>query len=282
MNKTIKGVDLNHLKVIKNNNKNAEVDLIFCHGIATEPGLHYKIIKQIKNVNHYDLGFPAHYETEEKFKYKHLNIEYFAKLLVVFLRENPDLKNIVLSGHSMGCAVIMIALNLMNKEERNRIKQILLGAPLTINTIFTAWNFTKYFTVDAHKADEKVIKKFFKDLFYDYQKFVEDFHKWFSLDFYKKTQNDQKKLALSIMSPISVKNILKSYHSFKEYEKVTIITADKDTLVPFTIIRSYIKRYLKGARHIEIKKAGHAFILEHKKEYIEILKGIIESAKEVK
>lgn len=58
----------------------------------------------------------------------------------------------------MGCAVIMIALNLMNKEERNRIKQILLGAPLTINTIFTAWNFTKYFTADAHKADEKWLK----------------------------------------------------------------------------------------------------------------------------
>ncbi|WP_027121776.1 alpha/beta fold hydrolase [[Mycoplasma] imitans] len=279
MNKTIKGVDISHLKIIKKINKKANVDLIFCHGIATEPGLHYKITKEIKNVNHYDLGFPAHFDTEVKFTYKQLNIQYFAKLLVLFLRKNPDLKNIVLAGHSMGCAVIMIALKMMNKEDRNRIKQIVLSAPLTINTIFTAIKFSKYFTVNAYKVDEKIITRFFKDLFHDYQKFVKDFNKWFDLEFYKKHQNDQKKLALSIMSPATIKSILTSYHSFKNYEKVTIITADKDTLVPFTIMRSYIKRFLKGAKHIELKKAGHAFILEYKKEYIDILKGVIKNAK---
>ncbi|QMT98454.1 alpha/beta hydrolase [Mycoplasma tullyi] len=280
MGKTIKGVDLNHLKVIKKINKNAEINLIFCHGITAEPGLHYKIVKQIKNVNHYSLAFPAHFETEEKFKFKHLNLEYFSKLLVTFFRENSDLKNIVLIGHSMGCAVIMMALHLMNKEERTRIKQILLGAPLTINTAFTALNFTKYLTADAYKADEKMIKRIFKDLFYKPDKFIKEFDKWFDLDFYKKNQNNQKKLAISIMTPITVKNILQAYHSFKEYEKVTFITADKDTLVPFRITRAYVKLYFKDAKHMEIKKAGHCFYLERKKEYIEILRGIIKSAKE--
>ncbi|MDC4181588.1 alpha/beta fold hydrolase [Mycoplasma bradburyae] len=279
MNRAFKNVDINHLKVIKNINKGAKVDLIFCHGLATEPGMHYKIVKELSNVNHYDLGFPGHIDTDFKFTMKELNVDYFSKLLAIFIKQNPDLKNIILVGHSLGCAVIVFALKHLTKNEKERIKKIVLNAPLTINTLLTALHFTKYFTSDANKINDVGIEKFFKDLFYDPKKYLKEFNQWFDLDFYKKHQTEQKKLALTLLNPDMIRRIISAYHSEKKYENFTFITADKDRLVPFTMIRHYIKNFFKDAKHIEIKNGGHAFILEHKDTYIEILKEIIQNAK---
>ncbi|QZX49053.1 alpha/beta fold hydrolase [Mycoplasma sp. E35C] len=279
MAKEIKGIDLQHLDVKKSINKNNNVNLIFCHGLASEPRMHHDIVADLKNVNYYGLGFPGHIDVEAKFSTKELNIVYFARLLVGFLRKNNKLNNIILAGHSMGCAVIMLALKILSPSEKKKIKKIILAAPLTITTAFTALGFSKYLFTDANKIKRKEINKFLKDLFYNHQYYVDHFEDFFDLEFYKKHQKEQKKIVLSILKPTTIKKVIDAYHKFDQYEKVTFITGDKDRLVPFTIIHAYIKNFFKKAKHIEFLKAGHLLLLEHKDKYLELINQAINDVK---